>query len=418
VCDTFCVIGDGVTLLAKNSDRPMSEPQIVTVAGPRSSGGRLATQYIEIPDAGACSTLLSRPTWLWGAEHGMNEHRVAIGNEMIFTRNDPRSVAPALLGMDLVRLGLERGRSADEALDVMTTLLELHGQGGVGDAVHGLAYWSSFLIADPTSAWVLETSGRTWAARRVTGGAAISNGLTLRGDWTRASCDVTPGTDVDEWRHPDLPTGFADIRLVASRTFLQCAGVGSLADSAPQCDPRAAVAALRDHGSGPWGAPGSLVEAARRPPPAPAPQNVSVDGPGWSLCLHAGETAVTTGSMVALLPTDPAVAPRAWFALGSPCVSVFVPVLPPPFAVTTSPALGQARMWLRFAALRDAVGSDGDALAVVRSELAPLEDALWDEADSLGTDAEAWDDFARRAHRGVTDSLDRLLAAGLGVPVP
>ena len=86
---------------------------------------------------------------------------MAIGNEMVFTVDDPRPAPPALLGMDLVRLGLERGRAApSEALDVMTALLDRHGQGGVGDEVHDLAYWSSFLIADRTSAWVLETSGR------------------------------------------------------------------------------------------------------------------------------------------------------------------------------------------------------------------------------------------------------------------
>ncbi len=109
MCDTLCVVGDGFTLFAKNSDRPRTEPQIVEVVPGRAPGISLRTQYLEIPDAGASTTLLSRPTWLWGAEHGMNEHRVVIGNEMIFTVDDPRPVVPALIGMDLVRLGLERG---------------------------------------------------------------------------------------------------------------------------------------------------------------------------------------------------------------------------------------------------------------------------------------------------------------------
>ena len=127
---------------------------------------------------------------------------MAIGNEMVNTVDDPRPAPPALLGMDLVRLGLERAASAEEALDVMTGLLERHGQGGVGDAVNDIAYWSSFLIADRASAWVLETSERSWAARPVERGDAISNRLTLRRDWTRSSSDVAAGTDLDTWRDP------------------------------------------------------------------------------------------------------------------------------------------------------------------------------------------------------------------------
>src|SRR6185503_9640723 len=101
--------------------------------------------------------------------------------------DDPRLAEPALIGMDLVRLGLERSRTAEQALEVMTALLERHGQGGVADRTHAEAYFSSFLVADPTQAWVLETSARTWAARPVDDTAAISNRLTLGTDWARAS---------------------------------------------------------------------------------------------------------------------------------------------------------------------------------------------------------------------------------------
>jgi len=433
VCDTLCVLGDGVTLFAKNSDRPVSEPQVASAFARRRAGGRLHTQYLEIPDPGARATVLSRPTWLWGAEHGLNEHRVAIGNEAVFTHHDAAKAPPALIGMDLVRLGLERGRDAAGALDAITTLLDVHGQGGVCDEVHGAAYWSSFLIADPTSAWVLETSGRTWAARPVVSGTAVSNRLTLRSDWTRASADVAPGTDLADWGHPRLSTGFADVRLAAGRAFVARA----TAPAGPGCDPRAVVGALRDHGSGPWGAPGHRSATASAPgaplpdpapgTPPPAPGTVSPDGAGWTLCLHAGETPVTTASMVALLPADPGLPARAWVALGSPCVSVYVPIpVPDPTSGDAWPgrpallpaAVGDPGVWHRFAAVRDAVGSDAGALGAARAELTPLEDALWEEAEGLGTDADAWASFAARATRGVGDALDRLEAAGLGAPVP
>lgn len=422
MCDTVCVLGHSATLFAKNSDRPRTEAQVAEVLPARSGGGRVRTQYLEIDDTGAEPVLVSRPTWLWGAEHGVNGHRVAIGNEMIFTRDDPGAVEPALIGMDLVRLGLERSRSAVEALEAMTGLLERHGQGGVGDAEHGLSYWSSFLVADPSSAWILETSGRTWAARPVSEAAALSNRVTLRRDWTRASADVAVGTDVDEWRHPALPTGFADTRLAAGRAFATAAAAAAeLATGAGVPDPAAAVAALRDHGSGPWGRPG---EASSDPPGAP--EHAEADGAGWTLCLHAGDTAVTTASMVTVLPRSEAQSPRAWIALGSPCLSVYVPVPVPDTATGVDgfplPAVvGDAKVWGRLAALRDAVGSDVGALAAARAELGAAEARLWEEAEdiwaegeALGPDRQRWESFGARASRAVERALDAVAAAGLG----
>lgn len=66
------------------------------------------------------------------------------------------------------RLGLERGKTAREALDMMTGLLEELGQGGNCSETSQFSYHGSFIIADPTEAWVLETAGKLWAAERIT----------------------------------------------------------------------------------------------------------------------------------------------------------------------------------------------------------------------------------------------------------
>ncbi len=129
----------------------------------------------------------SQPFWLWGFEHGVNERGVAIGNEAIWTTAPRQQLG--LLGMDLIRLGLERGGTAREALDVMTALLEKHGQGGSPrhNDPKAACYDSSFILADPGEAWVLETSGRDWAARRIQGVYSISNAPCLGSDFELAS---------------------------------------------------------------------------------------------------------------------------------------------------------------------------------------------------------------------------------------
>lgn len=373
MCDTLCVIGSGRTLFGKNSDRPVAEAQVVEAHDRRAGGGTVHTQYLELPDPGAAALLASRPTWLWGLEHGINEHRVAIGNEKVWTVDDPHAVAPALLGMDLVRLGLERGRSADEAFDVITTLLAQHGQGGSGEPEADEPYWSSFLVADPRGAWVLETSAQTWAARPVEHGAAISNRISLGTDWTRASADVGAGVDFDRWRPQKMSTGHADTRLAATGACV--------ATTATLPAPRDVVATLRHHGERAWGRPGEDGDDV-----SAVPREVLADGTGITVCMHIRDYQATAASMVTELPVSPDEPARAWVALGSPCASVYIPVFPPH---DVPPELADRATWERFAGLRDLVESDPDALAEVRSVFAPVEAELWQVADAAVSSGDA-----------------------------
>jgi secernin len=396
VCDTLCALGARRTLFAKSSDRPRDEVQVVEVHPRRPAGTTLRTTHIDVADAGACAVLGSRPAWMWGFEHGVNEHRVAIGNERIFTVDDPRRALPALTGMDLVRLGLEQGTTADHALDVMTALLERYGQGGRCAADEDDPYWSSFLVADPTSAWVLETSGRTWAARAVDDSAAISNRVTLGSDWSRASDDVDAGRDFDEWRDLRVPTVPADDRLDATRSCL-AAGAAALT-------PAAVAATLRHHGDRPWGAPGTdPVECS--PPPG------RVDGElhGFTVCFHVNEPGLlvetTTSSMIAELPADESAPLRGWIALGTPCASIFVPVFPP---AAVPPELAAASTWARFASLRDRVEADPTELPAVRAVLGPVETELWQRADADAADTSAHEACTLEAWRTVDAALLRL----------
>lgn len=193
MCDTLVALNnsteDGSIIFGKNSDRPQGEVQLI-VYNPRAKypkGEILKCTYISIPQAfETAAVLLSQPYWMWGAEMGANEYNVVIGNEAVYTHEPLRSVG--LLGMDLLRLGLERGKTAVEALNVITNLLEKYGQGG-GCAYDDPSwmYHNSFLIADLKDAYVLETADMWWIAEKVKDVRSISNSISIRekGDFRR-----------------------------------------------------------------------------------------------------------------------------------------------------------------------------------------------------------------------------------------
>jgi secernin len=120
---------------------------------------------------------------------GVNEHGVAIGNEAVFTRGGYGTTG--LTGMDLLRLALERCDSVRSAVDVIITLPEQHGQGGNCGFTKRFFYNNSFLVADTTEAWVVETVGKQWARKKVSGTGAISNLLTIGSDWD----ELSPGAE-------------------------------------------------------------------------------------------------------------------------------------------------------------------------------------------------------------------------------
>lgn len=192
-CDTFVAYpptsSPSTAVFGKNSDRPSGETQSIRryPAKVHDDGSTVTCTYITIPQAKQTNAvLLSQIDWMWGAEHGANEHGVCIGNEAVWTKVEDEDLATKrLLGMDLVRLGLERGDSAREAMEVITSLLEEFGQGGpCAQDDSSFVYHNSFLIADCREAWIVETAGRNWVAKKITEGARnISNVLTIRTDY-------------------------------------------------------------------------------------------------------------------------------------------------------------------------------------------------------------------------------------------
>jgi dipeptidase len=245
---------------------------------------------------------------------GANEHGVAIGNEAVFTRI-PYQKGDGLIGMDLLRLGLERGRSAYEALQVITGLLATYGQGGNCGFQHPMFYHNSFILVDPSDAWVLETADRQWAAKQVRGVYTISNGITFGDEWDLASPDLVSyavergwckgRADFDFARcySDSLYTRFSDCRHRCQRTS------DRLSAQTGRITPAMVMQTLRDHGgSDPSWRPDRGLTGAQ-------------------VCMHAGfgpiRSSQTTGSMVSHLHSE---RPTHFFtATAAPCTSIFKP---------------------------------------------------------------------------------------------
>ncbi|UYP46508.1 hypothetical protein NEF87_002793 [Candidatus Lokiarchaeum ossiferum] len=192
MCDTIVATPkatkEGVMLFGKNSDREADEAQNIDIRERQKYelNSTVKCTYIEIPQVKETNRiLLSKPYWMFGAEIGMNEHGVTIGNEALMTRVKPAKTG--LTGMDLLRLALERSSNAIEARDVIINLLETYGQGGNCGYRDKLYYMNGFIIADYQQAIVLETVEKNWAWKEIKGVWSISNKISLEHDYDARS---------------------------------------------------------------------------------------------------------------------------------------------------------------------------------------------------------------------------------------
>ncbi len=97
----------------------------------------------------------------------MNEHQLSIGETTFTGRRELWDKTLPLKYWELMRLALERAKTAREAIKVMTSLVEQYGYGSEGE---------SFSIVDPDEAWIMEMigtggeGGAVWVAKRIPDG--------------------------------------------------------------------------------------------------------------------------------------------------------------------------------------------------------------------------------------------------------
>jgi dipeptidase len=258
--------------------------------------------------------------------------------------------------MDLLRLALERSRTAAEAVETMTRLLEVHGQGGgCGHEDRLFTYHNSYIVADPRGAFVLETAGRRWVTETVRGARTISNALSIE---PFASQYAT-----------SIKTRVAAAHRRQACTERRARKAESLADM---------MALLRDHGAG-----------------GDSPAYSWVNGGLGLPCVHAGgilASSQTTASWVAELS---ALGTQHWVTgTAAPCTGLFKPVrAEEPLDLGPAPddQADDASLWWRHERLhRRVVADPARLLPLYREERDAVEKAwLGDPPDPASAFAEA-----------------------------
>ncbi|MEA3286510.1 MAG: C69 family dipeptidase [Candidatus Marinimicrobia bacterium] len=411
MCDTFValpsVTKDGSMIFGKNSDREASEVQLLEhrLGCRHDPGEEVDCTYISIPQVEeTLGLLISRPFWMWGAEIGANERGVVIGNEAVWTKM-PLEKEGGLTGMDLLRLALERRSTARGALDTITELLEKYGQGGNGGYRNKAFYYhNSFLIADPQEAWVLETAGHLWVAKKVEDYYAISNGLTIGSDFDLMHEDLIYNALEKGWIKKKSEFHFANCysdkfytKFSACRTRQGRSHELLRQKSYSVTD---AFAHLRDHGSDDY-----------RPDTHFLMEHV---------CAHAGasparQAAQTTASLVAHLAGNQH---TFWAtASASPCTAIFKPIwlgdksLPTSFADENMDRFDDDIFWWHHEKLHRLILMDFQhRLKLVRTEFDGLEQRWLKEApDVSGKERTALTAEAFDLEREIADALIAML---------
>lgn len=399
-CDTMVALGNttvsGQTIFAKNSDRPADEcqPLVLQARQAHAPGAQTRCQFVTIPQVATTYRHIgSRPYWCWGYEHGFNEYQVAIGNEALHSKL-PEASAAKLVGMEILRLGLERSRTAAEAVTVITALVTTYGQGKFANSAGVRTYDNGYIVADPREAYVIETAGHDWVVKRVDRALGISNVYSVETDWqsispTAESNAITKGwwqATGERFNFADAYT--ADSRQLGSGAMRRARSCAVLNLRAGIIDARTMMAILSDHSDG--YAPQEDWQPAVRS--------------STGICRHPevdGSGGCTAASLVAEFCDNDTRLPIYWCSLYSPCLSLFLPIfiegeLPPLLTIGDATPSDASPWWLFHQLNQLVLNGAPHAAEIVRMRWEPLQNELFASAQRLAQAAKELIDDGQR----------------------
>ncbi|RKZ06957.1 hypothetical protein DRQ05_03915 [bacterium] len=159
------------------------------------------SEYIEIKDwNGKVRGRIKETHHTYRVVHLMNEHQLVIGETTFTGREELRNHDGLLHYWMLMRLALQRARSAREAVKVMGDLVDEYGYASTGE---------TFSIGDPNEAWIMEMigtgpggKGAVWVALRVPDGYICAHA-------NKARIGTFPMDDTLNCLHSDNVVSFA-----------------------------------------------------------------------------------------------------------------------------------------------------------------------------------------------------------------
>lgn len=376
-CDTLIVPAKfseyGVNTIAKNSDRPTGEPQPICFykGAEYADGEMLKTTHLTIPQVRKTYSVVgSRPYWIWGFEMGYNEKGLIIANEAEFSRMEEDS-EDGLLGMDMLRIALERADSVRYAIVIITDLLKKYGQKAQASMLTRRTYENTFILADKDEVWVLETAGREWAAKKIVEKQGISNCYSIRREMDLGSDRLEKIAREKRWLAPDEPFDFA--KAYTGRVISQPLGVQRFRRSNKLLGKKdihnfsSLKKILCDHSEG------ELIE----------PRFGAFSGTFLSICMHMRDFGEFETSASLMARIDEKLGIIARYAPCQPCLSAYIPVYitEMPDIMKTADRMYDKSLWWQMKLLNLLVAADEERFGQeIRGSLEILESSFSEKA--------------------------------------
>lgn len=394
-CSSFVVMGSetksGDIIYAKNSDRPFNEaqPLIYYPAKDHPEGSFTGCSFIKIPQVKHTYACIgSKPHFFWGFEHGINEFGLMIGNEQVSGREIPER-RWGLIGMDLLRLALERARTAREAIEVIDGLLSTIGTGGAPG--HRIApFNSNFIISDPHESYMFESHQRKWVAKKVDRYGYLANCYSIQEDYDLIADGTIEEACEKGWWHPEASFNPAkawtvdELMYDESEGFVRYSRLGHLLSekvaSGDKIDAKYAMGVLRDHYEDVPELNSIYSKAANKI---------------CTICSHPGGVGygcASAASTVTIIRKD---VPRElqftyWGSMAPPCCSIFRPYYNIDFIpedLQHAESLYRPEdQWWQFIELERYISLNYDKFAPkVKAEFSKMEDEFIQQAEYVET---------------------------------